>query len=66
MNAENQKAERVLKLLLESFPEHPRSERSRSPLATENLEGAESPLLVALAHEPLEHGIRELTSPLSE
>lgn len=66
MNAENPKAERVLKLLLESFPEHPRSEGASLPIPPETLGPGDAALLSVLATEPFEHGISELSSPLSE
>jgi hypothetical protein len=66
MNAEEQNAERVLKLLLETFPEHPRSESGASPIPPEPSGGTAEPLLMALGGDTPDHGIRELNSPLSE
>ncbi len=66
MNAEEHKAERVLKLLLETFPEHPRSESGNAPNPPEPVGETDSPILLALASGAPDHGIRELNSPLSE
>lgn len=67
MNADERRPERVTKLLLETFPEYPRSDATTSPFQPEHLESPKAPpLVVAFAGEPFNHGIKELSSALSE
>lgn len=63
MNVDERKTERVLKLLLETFPELPRSEADARVVQPER---SELPILISVASTPASHGIWELNSALSE
>jgi len=66
MDAENQTAERVLKLLPETTLELPASQAAGGTVPVESSEQAGSPLVIALLGDSRDRGISELNSPLSE
>ena len=66
MKVEKRERERVIKLLLENFPEQPKTEEQASPSGPEPPRSPPWPTFVLLAANSLDRGIRELNSPLSE
>jgi len=66
MSAEKQTPKRAVKLLLETFPVHPRSEAQIAGMEQEKVGIPEASLAIALAAKSADRGVRELTSALSE